>query len=775
MKDQEPTVPSESDRPSKAEAPTLAESPGGDAHINQHSGDSIGNYKLLKLLGEGGMGEVWLAEQLKPIRRRVALKIIKQGMDTRQVVSRFESERQVLAILDHPNIAKVLDAGSTQRGRPYFVMEYVEGVTITEYCDTHQLTTRKRLELFFKVCEGIQYAHRNAIIHRDIKPGNVLVTIQDSQPVPKIIDFGVAKATDLQLTERSVFTEVGQLIGTPEYMSPEQAEMSALGVDTRTDIYSLGVLLYVLLVGILPFDHKELRAAGYDEIRRRIREDEPARPSKRLSTLGLDLPSLAKARGTNPTKLSHELRGDLDWIVMKAMDKDRTRRYDTPTELAADLQRHLLNEPVMASPPSAIYRTKKFVRRHTLGVAFATVVLGLIVTQATTMTIQAGRIARERDRANQEAVMAEQVSEFMVGLFETSEPNRALGETITAREILEKGAASIQKELTDQPVVQAKLLRTIGRVYTELGLYEEARPLLNQALRIDERVSDEYTVSTTLLSMAMLAAWLGEYNESEEYARRAIDLRENSQDPENLDVAEGLNALGNALQNQGRLQEALPVHQRALAIRKNIPGADGEIGVSLHNLAIVHYFLGEYEEAEKYYLDAAEIERQIHGPESPSYATTLHTLAVVYKDQGKFEEALELEKKATAIREKTLGPDHLHLAFSLCTLGNIHRLSGDPSGAVPLQQRALNIALDSVGSDHGETTWMRESLALTLDDLGSHQEAEKLLRESIAYLERDGDREWLVEELGYLVSNLRRQGRNVEAAEVAARATELTK
>ncbi len=299
------------------------------------------------------------------------------------------------------------------------------------------------------------------------------------------------------------------MIGTPEYMSPEQAEMSSLGIDTRTDIYSLGVLLYVLLVGMLPFDHKKLRAAGYDEIRRRIREDEPDRPSKRLSTLGLDLPSLAKARGTNPAKLSQELRGDLDWIVMKAMDKDRTRRYETPTELAADLHRHLLNEPVMASPPSAVYRTKKFVRRHTVGVSFAVVVLGLITTQAVTMTIQAGRIAKERDRANQEAIMAERVSEFMVGLFETSEPNRALGETITAREILDKGAASIQEGLTDQPEVQARLLRTIGRVYTELGLYEEARPLLNQALRIDERVSDEHTVSTTLLSMAMLASWLG--------------------------------------------------------------------------------------------------------------------------------------------------------------------------------------------------------------------------------------------------------------------------
>ena len=465
MKDQEPTVPSGNNSGSSADAKTTAGQVYETVGPGQAAGDKIGPYRLVRIIGEGGMGEVWLAEQKEPIRRRVAVKIIKQGMDTRQVVSRFESERQVLAVLDHPNIAKVLDAGSTKWGKPYFVMEYVEGETITEYCDKHQLTTQQRLELFFKVCDGIQHAHRNGIIHRDIKPGNVLVTFQNSEPMPKIIDFGVAKATDLRFAERSLFTEVGQLVGTPEYMSPEQAEMSGLGIDTRTDIYSLGVLLYVLLVGVLPFDPKDLRRAGYDEIRRRIREEEPARPSSRLSTLGGDLPSLAKARGTNPTKLTQELRGDLDWIVMKAMDKDRTRRYETPTELSADLHRHLLNEPVSASPPSTMYRIRKFVRRHTVGVSFAAVVVVLLAALGVTMVIQAGRIAQERDRANEQAALAakeaetsQQVADFLVSLFEVSDPNRALGETITAREILDKGAVRIQDELADQPAVQATML-----------------------------------------------------------------------------------------------------------------------------------------------------------------------------------------------------------------------------------------------------------------------------------------------------------------------------
>ncbi len=734
MKDQDPTLPSEDGSPLGSDAETVA----GDAYVaagpGPNPGAKIGPYRLIKVLGEGGMGEVWLAEQNQPIRRRVAIKIIKQGMDTRQVVSRFESERQVLSVLDHPNIAKVLDAGTTKWGKPFFVMEYVPGETITEYCDKNQLTTQQRLELFFQVCDGIQHAHRNGIIHRDIKPGNVLVTFQNANPVPKIIDFGVAKATDLRFVERSLYTEVGQLVGTPEYMSPEQAEMSDLGIDTRTDIYSLGVLLYLLLVGVLPFDGKELRRAGHDEIRRRIREDEPACPSSRLSTLGADLPSLAKARGTNPTKLTQELRGDLDWIVMKAMEKDRTRRYETPTELATDLRRHLLNQPVSASPPSTVYRLRKFVRRHTLGVSFAAVVALLLITLGVSMVIQAGRIAQERDRANEQAARAareaetsRQVADFMVGLFEVSEPSRALGESITAREILDKGAARIQDELADQPVVRATMLRTIGRVYTELGLYREARPLLDQALQLDEENADDLTVAETLLDLSQLFSWQGDLAAAEQSARRAVALFEKHHGPDHPRVAAGLNALGNTLQLQDKLDEALVAHGRALAIRQAAPVAGPELAASLHNLAIVYFFLENYPKAEEYYLQAAELELRHSGPDSPGYATSLHTLAIVYQEMDQLEKALELEKQATAIREKTLGPDHLHLAFSLCALGNMYRLSGDLAAAEPLQRRALAIGEASIGPDHEETVWMRESLALTLRESGRIPEAEELL------------------------------------------------
>src|SRR5262245_8092182 len=342
-------------------------------------GRQVGPYRLLQKIGEGGMGEVWLAEQSEPVRRRVALKLIKAGMDTRQVVARFEAERQALAMMDHSCVAKVFDAGATPQGRPYFVMEYVKGDPITDYCDRHRLSIRERLELFLLVCEGVQHAHQKAIIHRDLKPSNILVTEQDNRRLPKIIDFGVAKATTQRLTERTMFTELGVMIGTPEYMSPEQAELTGEDVDTRTDVYSLGVILYELLVGALPFDPKEMRSAGLEGIRRVIREHEPRRPSTRLATLGDRSLESATNRRTNPPALKVRLRGDLDSVALKALEKDRARRYDSPNELGADIRRFLADEPVQARAPSAVYRARKFVRRHRLGVAAAVVVILALV------------------------------------------------------------------------------------------------------------------------------------------------------------------------------------------------------------------------------------------------------------------------------------------------------------------------------------------------------------------------------------------------------------
>src|SRR6266508_3555412 len=363
--------------PAPAPVATVAEVP-----VSERPGTVIGPYKLLQQIGEGGMGTVWMAQQTEPVKRLVALKLIKAGMDSKQVIARFEAERQALALMDHPNIARVLDAGTTSAGRPYFVMDLVKGVPISRYCDEHHLTPRQRLELFIPVCQAIQHAHQKGIIHRDLKPSNVLVALCDGKPVPKVIDFGIAKAAGQPLTEKTLVTGFGAIVGTLEYMSPEQAEVNQLDIDTRSDIYSLGVLLYELLAGSPPFTRKDLEKAGMLEMLRVIREQEPSKPSTKLSTAE-GLPTLAANRGTEPAKLTKLVRGELDWIVMKALEKDRSRRYETANGFAMDVQRYLADEAVQACPPSAWYRLRKFARRNRAALA----VTGLVILLLGVVTI----------------------------------------------------------------------------------------------------------------------------------------------------------------------------------------------------------------------------------------------------------------------------------------------------------------------------------------------------------------------------------------------------
>ncbi|HMF16099.1 MAG TPA: tetratricopeptide repeat protein, partial [Gemmataceae bacterium] len=695
--------------------------------IREQHGTMIGQYKLMEQIGEGGMGTVWMAQQTEPVKRVVALKLIKPGMDSKQIIARFEAERQALAIMDHANIARVLDAGTTSAGRPYFVMDLVKGVPITKYCDEHRLTPRLRLELFIPVCQAVQHAHQKGIIHRDLKPSNVLVALYDGKPVPKVIDFGVAKAAGQSLTDKTLVTGFGNIVGTLEYMSPEQAEINQLDIDTRSDIYSLGVLLYELLTGSPPFSKKELEKVGMLEMLRVIREEEPTKPSTKLSTAE-GLPTLAANRSTEPAKLTKLLRGELDWIVMKALEKDRNRRYETANGFAMDVQRYLADEPVQACPPSAGYRLRKFVRRNKGAVLAASLVVlalvgGVIGTSIGLYQAEEARSAEEV-RAEKEAAAKRDADNQRDTARRAAEAERLAAEAA--------GRAQKKAELATQQAMQrlaqiekgvelfAGLLRKLDpRAEVRGGppLYDQLRQRAVEAADelVEESVGDAEAMARlqTLLGNALLD--LGEPRKAMELLKRARATRQARLGPEHPDTLTTLNSLAGAYLKTGEVSQAIALFQQLHDTNVKKRGANHpDTLAALGNLAATYLTAGRAPEAIDLYKQIRNVQEKMLQADDPLMLNTLNSLAVAYQKSGKLPEAIALLAHVRNAQVKKLGPDHASTLSTLNNLARAYHAAGRLSEAIALFEKVRDARVKKLGVEHPATLTTMDNLACAL-------------------------------------------------------------
>jgi serine/threonine protein kinase/tetratricopeptide (TPR) repeat protein len=705
---------------------------------------SIGPYRLLEPIGEGGMGEVWLAEQAKPVRRKVALKIIKAGMDTAQVVARFEAERQALALMDHPAIARVFEAGATAEGRPYFAMEYVRGESITAYCVRHGLTIRERIGLFLQTCDGVQHAHQKGIIHRDLKPSNVLVTLQDDRPVPKIIDFGVAKATTQPLTDRTLHTELGTFLGTPEYMSPEQAEMGGLDVDTRTDVYSLGAIFYELLTGVMPFDSKTLREKGLDDLRRTLREVDPPRPSTRVTNAAASARDQPATR-VSPAQLASDLKGDLDWITMKALEKDRTRRYGSASDLAADLRRHLENQPVLAGPPSTMYRVRKFVRRNRGGVAAAVILVVLLAGFGVTMAVQARRLTIERDRASREEASARALSDFLrhdvlaqASLHNQSGPDAKPDPDIKVRTALDQAAARIEGRFDGQPLVESAIRETIGSTYDDLGLHDQARQQLQRALEIARRVSGDEGPATLRArdTMARLDSGAGNSAAALREYSALLAIYKRNEGPRSRNVIRTMNNVAWNQSLEGKNDLAEKGLLEVIPLEREVLGNDDDLTQrSIASLASLYLTRGAWREAEPLLTESLATNRRVRGPEHPTTIRTMDRLAQVFGQQGRYAEAEAIRREVLAIRQRQVGPEHPGVSSARGSLAQNLINQKDPAKlaeAERLLTENLDISRRVNGERHRATSTARLSLGNLYDAQKRYADAEVLVRDAVS-------------------------------------------
>ena len=685
---------------------------------------SIGPYRLIRKLGEGGMGQVWLAEQSAPVKRQVALKIIKAGRYDESALLRFDLERQALAIMDHPAIAKVFDAGSTAEGQPYFVMEYVPGLLITTYCDQKGLSVRERLALLIKVCEGVQHAHQKAIMHRDLKPSNILVVEVDGKPMPRIIDFGIAKAISQQGEDETLVTRAGGSVGTLGYMSPEQADPTVPDVDTRTDVYSLGVVLYELLTGVLPFDPRQWKTKPFHELLRQLHEVDPPRPSTRINT---DSGGAAKNMGIELNKLVRQLRGDLDWITLKALERERERRYSSPSDLAADLNRYLRDEPIAARPPSISYRTRKFVRRNRLAVAFTASLVVLGIGFAISLAI-------ERNNARREADTSKRVSDFMASMFKVSDPSVSRGNTVTAREILDKASAQIETGLGQDPQVQARLMQTMGMTYRGLGLSEQARTLLEHAVKIQTRTlgPDNPETLRSLAELGSVVKAQGGFADSEKLLRRALAGQQRTLGPDHPETMDTVNFLTDTLEAEGHLAEAEGLLRRTIANQRRMIGPEnGATLRSMRSLTQILLDQGHFAEAEKFGRETMALEQHALGSDHPGTLWSMNELALTLQQEGRYADAEKLFRETVAVDTRVLGPDHDNTRAALGNLGVTLWEENRLAEAEAIQRDELSRTRKAMGPENPDTLDSMDDLAITLGKEHKLDESEKLLRDAV--------------------------------------------